>query len=265
MNNFWRQLISFIVLLLVILITREYYSCRLIDSGIESYQRHVLLSIAANFILILVSYYFIWKNRLLEIAGLKESKLKKWYLLIFPLVYLVVLNAVFLDELDPELILPNIGLLIIYSISIGLSEELSIRGFLQSHLISRFGETKKGIVLSILIASLFFGLIHLVKYDRGFYGEVSQIFFSTFIGVMFGVLLVATKRLFPLIIIHSIIDFVAKLDSTGQPVRQKIAEVMSEENALLSILLVLPCLIYSITLMIKLETFPVSSAEISKK
>ncbi|MEZ4778578.1 MAG: CPBP family intramembrane glutamic endopeptidase [Flavobacteriaceae bacterium] len=246
---FWTQLITFITALLTILLTREYISYHLIENGIESYRIHISISIAANLILILVSYFFIKKNELITIAGMSVTQLRKGYLLIFPLVYLVLLNALFLDDLNTDLLLPNISFLFIYSISIGISEELSIRGFLQSHLIKQLGNTKRNIVLSIIASSLFFGLLHLINFNKGLYGELSQVCFATFIGVMFGALLIITKRIYPLIIIHSIIDFVAKLDSTGVPIKQKIWESMSIENAVLSTLLVLPSLIYGLFLM----------------
>ena len=250
-QKFWSQLISFVIALLLILLIREYFLHQLIENGIESYQTHMFLKIEANLILILVSYLFIKKNELFKIAGIKETKLKKWYLLIFPLIYLVSLNAIFLEDLNTTLLIPNLGLLLIHSLSIGLSEELGIRGFIQSHLINQFGKTKKQIVLSIFASSLFFGLIHLINFDKGLYGELSQIFFATFIGVMFGALLVITKRIYPLIIIHAINDFVAKLDTTGAPIKQKIAESVSVENAIITVLLVLPCLFYGLFLMKK--------------
>jgi hypothetical protein len=230
---------------------REYFSHQLIEKGIDSYQTHTFLSIGANLILILLSYFLIKKNGLIKIAGLKGTKLEKVYLLIFPLVFLVLLNVFLMDNINTDILIPNILVLLIYSISIGFAEELSIRGFLQSHLIHHFGKTKKNIILSVFASALFFGAIHLMNFDKGIYGELSQVCFATFIGVMFGFLLVITKRIYPLIIIHAIIDFVAKLDSTGIPIKEKISESMSVENSVFIVLLALPCLIYGIFLMKK--------------
>ena len=250
-ETFWKQLILFVITLLLILSIREYFSYKLIYNGTDSYQAHTLLSIGANFILILVSIFFIKKNGLNKIAGIKGTKLKKWYLLIFPLVYLVLLNALLMDNINTATLFPNILLLLILSVSIGFAEELSIRGFLQSHLINYFGNTKKSIVLSVVASALFFGFIHLMNFDKGIYGELSQVCFATFIGIMFGFLLIITKRLYPLIIVHAIIDFVAKLDSTGLPIKEKISESMPVENAVFIVLLTMPCLIYGIFLMKK--------------
>ncbi len=94
-----------------------------------------------------------------------------------------------------------------------------------------------------------FGIIRLIKFDKGIYGELSQVSFATFIGGMFGFLLVITKRIYPLIIIHAIIDFVTKLDSAGLPVTQTGFQNTSIENAVLIALLSFPCLLYGLFLM----------------
>lgn len=246
-RNFWNQLLIFIGILITLIIVREYFSHKWIENRIESYATYTYLGIAINLVLIIISYIFIKKNRILQIAGMKGSKLRKVSLLLFPLVYLVVLNALFLDEINTK----YLPLLMVYCISVGFAEELSIRGFIQSYVIKHFGTSKKNTVLAIFTSSIFFGLLHLFKFDKGLYGEISQVFFATFIGVMFGVLLVLTKRIYPLIIIHTIIDFVAKLDSAGQPVKNIISEPTSLENSILTILLVLPCLIYALFLIKK--------------
>ncbi len=250
-SQFRIQLLLFVLLLILILIIRTYISQQLIKNGINSYQTHSYLGISANMFMILLSYIFIRKNKLLEIGGLHGNFFNKWLLLIFPLVYLVLLNAIFTDKINTNSIFQNLLILLLYVLSVGFAEELSIRGFIQSHLIKFYGHSKKNIVLSILAASVFFGLLHLFKYDKGLYGELSQIFYATFIGIMFGTILVITQRIYPLIIIHAIIDFAAKIDLMGLPVTEKTIDPISFGNSLLIIMLVLPCLIYAIFLMRK--------------
>ena len=105
--------------------------------------------------------------------------------------------------------------------------------------------------MSVLAAALFFGIIHLINFDKGIYGEVSQVLFASFIGVMFGFLLVVTKRIYPLIIVHAIIDFVADLDSAGIPIKEKISMATSIDNAFYIVVLALSFLLYGIYLMKK--------------
>lgn len=245
-QKFWKQLALFVIALIAILTSREYFSNQLIENGVFAYQTHTFLNIGANLVLILVSYYLIKQNGLTKIAGLEANKIEKVYLLVFPLLYLVLLNVLVMDDINIDLLLPNILILSLHCISIGVAEELSIRGFLQSHLINQFGTSKKNIMISVMVSALFFGLIHIMRFDKGIYGEISQICFATFIGVMFGFLLLITKRIYPLIIIHAIVDFVAKLDKTGVPIKEKISESMSIENALFIAILSLPCFVYGI-------------------
>ncbi|MBQ4802526.1 CPBP family intramembrane metalloprotease [Aquimarina sp. MMG015] len=250
-SKFWNQLIIFVIAIITILIAREYFSNLLIEKGIKSYQTHTFLNIGSNLLLILVSIVLIQNNGISEIAGIKRTKLKRWYLLLFPLVYLVLLNGLSIDEMDREPLISNILVFAIYSLSIGFAEELSLRGFLQSYLIKHLGTTKRNIVLSVLISSLFFGLLHLINFDNGFYGELSQVMYATFIGVMFGVLLVITKRIYPLIIIHAIIDFVGDFDTIGLNINNTTSESSSLESATLIALLVSPCLLYGVSLIRK--------------
>ncbi len=247
-KQFWKQVGIFVIILLLIIALREYSSHQLIAHGIVSYQVHMLLGIGANVILSVVSFLFIKKHGLLSIAGMQGTKLTKWFLLLFPL-YLVLLNISTMDALPQHMGSLNISILIVYAISIGFAEELSIRGFLQSYFIKRFGTTKKAIVQSIFAAALFFGLIHLLNFDKGIYGELSQVGFALFIGLMFGALLVITKRIYPLIILHSIIDFFGKLDATGLPVQEKSGAPMVLENAIFISVLALPCLVYALILL----------------
>ena len=76
-KQFWNQLLLFVVALLLILLTREYFFQYLIENGIESYKTHTFLSIGANLILIFISLFFIRKNKLEKIAGIKGTKLKR--------------------------------------------------------------------------------------------------------------------------------------------------------------------------------------------
>jgi len=249
--KFWNQLFLFTAILLILLFSREFFSYQLIKYQEQSYIVHTIVNIIANVILIIISYLFIKRNNLFEIAGLKKVKLEKAYLLFFPLFYLCLLNIFLMDDLSDDVACENLFVFIIYSASIGLAEELSIRGFLQSYLIKCLGNSKKGIIFSVFLASVFFGLIHIVNFDKGIYGELSQVCFAAFIGVMFGFLLVVTKRIYPLIIIHAIIDFVGDLDSVGANFSSKIIEPVSLENSLFITLLTLPCLFYGLFLMKK--------------
>lgn len=243
-----RVFISFILIISGILIGRQFLESNLIYRGIFGYNIHTSISLTFNFIIIAISWFYIKKHNLFEYAGFTNTKVKKWWLLLFPVLYLITLNSLLSDELKGALSITNVVLFILYCISVGISEELSIRGFLQSFLIQNSKGVSNHIFKSICIASLVFGLLHLFKFDKGVYGEIGQVFFATFIGFCFGVLLVIVKRLYPLIIAHSLIDMAADFDAIAKPVTPIVDKPQSFIEASLIVLLVLPIFIYGIIL-----------------
>lgn len=247
MKTTLKHILLFTFFLLFFLLSRNLFSNYLLNNDINSYNYHLVLKIFLNIILASVSFVVAKKLNLINLGGLSNVKPQKLTLLIFPIIFLTLLNGIFLDNI-PSFSLTNLFLLTIYCISIGFSEELSLRCVLLPLLSRFFNNSRKAKIKAILISSLIFGLLHLIKFDKGIYGEVSQLFFATFIGVMFGALLVVTKRVYPLIIIHAIVDFVAKLDSIGLPIKSTVYNPMDLESAIISSLLTLPCLIYGLFL-----------------
>ncbi|WP_299683531.1 CPBP family intramembrane glutamic endopeptidase [uncultured Dokdonia sp.] len=242
----------FVILLILIIVSREWTTNLLIGQGITSYRSHTLFSTGVNVLMSLIAYLFIKKYHLQTLAGIHTEKVQHQWLLLYPL-YLILINVLFMDEMVTDNLLMNSILLLIYCISIGYSEELSLRGFMQSYLIKAYGHSKKGIVFSVFGAGFIFGLLHLLKFDKGIYGEVSQVFFALFIGVLFGALLLRTKRLYPLIIIHALIDFFAKLDSMGisETTTEATKQATSLTSAIVITLVVLPCLIFGMIMLRK--------------
>ena len=106
---------------------REFLFQQLIQNGISSYHKHMLLGVGANCFLIALSYFFM-KNALCSITGLGNSQVKYSKTLISPLMYLVTLNFVLMDEVSAEFGMISVVLLLNYCVSVGLSEELSVWG-----------------------------------------------------------------------------------------------------------------------------------------
>ena len=249
---------SFIAILTGVLLGRQYFKTVLIDQGITDYTSHTLLGMGINIVLIIISLIYIKRYKLSDLAGIGKSVLQHKVLLLFPL-YLIAVNLLFADAIPTNHIVWNASLLLVYCLSVGLSEELSLRGFMQSYLIQHYGTSRKKVLWAVLGAAFIFGLLHLIKFDKGLYGELSQVLFATFIAVMFGVLLLRTKRLFPLVILHAIIDFAAGLDRMGQDVSLKTLNDTTLINAIVTTLIVLPCLIYGLVQYRKIKTYHTES------
>lgn len=237
-----KRILIFIAFLIVIISGSRITNNLLIENGYNSYNTILFVKGIFKIILALVSFILIKKWKLVELAGLSNIKAQKWWLLLFPILYLILLN--FSDELPENITVLNVTMLVLYCTTIGLGEELSLRGVLQPLFIKYFGTDKKQVLKAVFTGALLFGIIHLIKFDKGIFGEVSQVFFATFIGFCFGVLALVVKRLYPLIISHSLIDFFAKTDRLGQDFQIQNTVPTSLEIAILNVLVVLPVFIY---------------------
>lgn len=81
-----------------------------------------------------------------------------------------------------------------------LGEELLMRGFLLNRLSDFIGKSKPAWIISLIIHSLFFGMLHI-------YQGLAGVITTTFIAVVFGAIyLIAKKRLFPVILAHLLIN-----------------------------------------------------------
>lgn len=258
MNKKLSNPILIVVIFLLGFFGVNYFKLELInylsEEGYDTIKSKHIVSIIFNTLYTLVSFYFIKKYKLINLAGLgKRFKLKNWFLLIFPL-YIALINFTSLEDIAYDKI-PGLdyALFFLWVLSVGFSEEFMLRGFIQSFFLKHYGTTKKGIYLSVIGAAMIFGLLHMLKFDKGLYGEITQVLFATFIGTMFGAILLRTNKLWPLILIHAIIDVFGNFDIFE--VAKNASESPSVEaqitNSLVITIVVLPCFIYGLILLRK--------------
>lgn len=101
---------------------------------------------------------------------------------------------------------------ILYCLSIGLWEELLCRGLLLTNMLKKWGNTKEGILASILLSSIIFGALHLISllYANTF-SAVNQVIYATVMGVLLGSIYIKTKSLVSVILLHMLFNFSAYL------------------------------------------------------
>ncbi|WP_231687023.1 CPBP family intramembrane glutamic endopeptidase [Bacillus sp. JCM 19034] len=88
------------------------------------------------------------------------------------------------------------------SLTAGVTEEIIYRGFLIFAFAFIFQDFSIWVIISL--ASLLFGLAHT-------YQGVMGVLRTTIIGMIFSILYLSLGSIFPLIILHFVIDYVAKL------------------------------------------------------
>ena len=161
-------------------------------------------------LIFLLGYFLIKKMNFESLAGLSSAQ--SWsfkYLNLLP-AYLFVLGLLAVVSKDWTQINPlNLLLLLISCLLVGFAEEFVFRGFLQTLFLNRYGRTGKGIIISISLSSLLFGLFHLLNLSTNENtGQVFvQVVYATFMGFFFGALLLKTNKLIPIAITHGLINF----------------------------------------------------------
>lgn len=203
-----------------------------------------------------VSYLLIKRYKLIDLSGLGQHKFKNWFLLLFPL-YIVLINFPEPGDIDYGSI-PAINYIaaFVWVLAVGLSEEFMLRGFVQGILLKFYATSKTKIVSCVVGAAVIFGLMHLIKFDKGLYGELTQVVYATFIGTMFGALLLRTHKIWPLVLLHALIDLsgnLEKFQSTESTVNIASQGNATLEDSLVISLLLLPSFIYGLILLRKVR------------
>lgn len=111
--------------------------------------------------------------------------------------------------------LENIITIILLYLFVGIFEDFLTRGLALNILLDKFGKTKKGIWLSILLSSLFFGLIHFVNIFTGasFEGVLIQVISSICIGVYFSAIYLRSGSVWVPALLHGFYDIAVSCSS----------------------------------------------------
>jgi len=224
--------------------------------GVTLKRAEHLSRIIKNVVIVSLAILVIKKLKSATLSGLSTQL--KWnykYLALIPmyLVMLGVLSLIGIDLTGTSAI--DITLLFIAMLSVGFSEEFIFRGLLQSVFLKHFINHKNGIIWSIFLPALLFGLLHLLnlKLDN-IAASISQVIYAFFIGAAFGAILLKTNKLIPLAIIHGLIDFVFSINTlVDQDAMAGELEVQDVMSAIGSILVVLPLFIAGLLIMRKIS------------
>ena len=146
-----RLFTSFIVLLLIII--KSYGNLLPVVFVNDPYFNNHLLKTIVNSCLSIVFILMISKSHFKENVGLTKGSFFRFDLLVIPLFYGVLINLLFF-EFEGVLEVRYIISLLVYTISVGLIEELSLRGLIQNYLIDYFRHHKKGVIKAIVSMSL---------------------------------------------------------------------------------------------------------------
>lgn len=112
---------------------------------------------------------------------------------------------------------PNLSSLILFAACVGLFEEFLFRGLIQNELTEGFGNNKKQVIISIIIASLIFGIGHIsnVLYGQALFETIIQVLQTCAIGLTLGLIYYRGKNIWAVAFLHGFYDFSLMLNEVN--------------------------------------------------
>lgn len=113
--------------------------------------------------------------------------------------------------------LGNVVNVIILCFAIGVFEEFLCRGWIQNEFIERFGDTRKGVILSIFCSSIIFGGFHILNLVSGqpLLETILQALQATSSGFLLGAIFFRTKNIWSVVFLHALYDLAIFLGEAG--------------------------------------------------
>lgn len=184
----------------------------LVDLGLSAARARWIGDIAVNAGGVGLALWLIRRRQLSALAGVGPGRLANARLLAVPGLIAALLAANVLDVSFGDISGVDLGLLALWCLSIGWFEEAMLRGVLQSALVDALRPHRRAALLSVVVSSVVFGLLHLVVWTGGFWFELGQLATATSLGVLFGAILLRTGRLYPIALLHASLDFFSAVD-----------------------------------------------------
>lgn len=125
---------------------------------------------------------------------------------------LVQLSGILEATYDYSIVINVFGVVaaLIYCVVIALWEEFLCRGVILTNMLKKWGNSKNGIIKSVILSAFIFGAAHVIT---GFGGDWTnttiQIVYASFMGLLFGVIYIKTKSLASTIVLHFILNLTA--------------------------------------------------------
>ena len=134
-----------------------------------------------------------------------KSLLKAWPLLIF----IIILLFQNIKSVNMSIDFFEVLALLLFTLAVGIFEELLCRGWILNGFLEKFENSRKNIILSILISSFIFGIIHILNFFAGqpLVFTIGQIIGAISMGIALGAIYYRTKNIWTVAFIHGFWDF----------------------------------------------------------
>ncbi len=185
------------------------------DNEVGQYYGDAISKLISFLVFLLILWRFGW----LRISGITRPGNVWIWLVVAGLLAYKFLSELYAFTGDISLVFPNSKLAIantVYYFPASLVEETMYRGLALTAMILAWGDTKQGQIKAILLSSLFFGIIHLFNLINRPLGVVLfQAVVVTLPGILYATIVLASRSLWPAIIIHWLTNAAVNIKITG--------------------------------------------------
>ena len=142
----------------------------------------------------------------------KKVDMKNRWKLIWPMVLEIVIISIFGFFGAGGFKYPNYDEIfagIVLFFFVGIFEEFLCRGWLLNEFLERFSKDKKGILFSLIMSSLVFGVMHvtnIITMGQSVSQTIVQIVMATFMGMGLGSIYLRTNNIWTVVLLHGFYD-----------------------------------------------------------
>lgn len=161
----------------------------------------------------------LWRFDWTQASGLTRlGNVKVWLVVAIILVYHLLVNLRFMTG-DLAIVFPDSPLAIanlVYYFPASLMEEIMFRGLTLLAMVLAWGPTQKGLVKAVLLSSLLFGLIHMFNVvELPIEVVFLEVLVAALLGFLWAAITLATRSLWPAIILHWLTNAAVNLKLIG--------------------------------------------------
>lgn len=194
-----------IILLLLVfeIIDIQFSNNALVSTMIQNISSRILLGLLFVTMLIHIGYANL----------LRFNNPYKSLIIIIPGIIIAINNFPIIAYFDGRTTLNGstytVFLFMIECLTVGFFEEIVFRVIILLLLLQKLPETKKGVLLAIIISSAIFGLTHIINLFSGasLGNTVLQVGYSFLVGMMWAVMYLKTNNLWFIMLLHALYNF----------------------------------------------------------
>lgn len=207
---------SLLLIVVIMLLHKLPLNLIFLNIGFNDYHSESYDKIITNFMLIAALFFLIRKMRLpFKLLSFNLKNIIYYVPLVF---YIMVFSGGFKDFFNFDFSTITLQTFLTYTLkyfSSSFLEEFVFRGFILGAFLLNFPSTKRGILTSVLLSGLIFGLMHIINLwtfeGRTVQGVLNQVYAATCLGIMYAATYLKTRSILTLGLLHFLSNFFSSI------------------------------------------------------